>query len=320
MQTVPASHYQTTCIDAGVDWLTATARGRRERRRFDTVGKELLEQQTAAGVEIQPAAVRDYVGWSVPGIFVGTRRDDSIIRLSSTNAAHHWKSVADAATNVSRLDLQVTVWTHGEQPALSRYYYQRVRRQKANRGRPRSYSLIQTHPHGDTLYVCKRQSDGFGRVYDYASAHASAPPRTVWRYEVEFKRNLALHHSNALSVADAPRSYAESVVADWYDARGIGRSWTSVESPGHQDVYPGKIERDVLLWFETSLSKTVSKAIRRHGVAAVIQALNLSQYVIERPRKEQNAYANLAAQALHGDYRGRAGESAHGQPVLDKGR
>lgn len=285
MQTAQAEPYSHTAIDAGVDWITCTARGESARGAFKAQGEAILQETTAGGVEVTASRLRDYVGWRVPGAFIGTRRDDDIIVLSSSHAARHWRTVAQPATNVSRLDLQVTVWTHGEQPALSRWYYQRLKRMKPSRGRPRSLSLIQTYPHGDTLYVGKRQSDCFGRCYDYASAHKSAEPRTVWRFETEFKRAMALNHSNALLSNSDDRGVASAVVASWFKSRGVRPTWSSCEFSGLQNVFPSEAQRDVLLWFETSLSKTIARAIKQNGVSAVLDALHLSQYVIERPKR-----------------------------------
>lgn len=286
MQTATANPYQFSVVDSGVDWLTATARGKDARKSFLAQGEALLKEDAGAGVEITSARIRDYSGWKGNGVFVGTRRDDDLIVLTSSRAAAQWQTVARAATNVSRLDLQVTVWTHGEQPALSRWYYQKCRRLPSQRGRPRTLSLIQTQPAGDTLYVNKRTSDSYGRVYDYATAHKEGPPRTLWRYEVEYKRHLAAHHANSLLAERVYPARVEQLVGAWYEARGVRPTWTALEAPGHQDAPPDDARRDVLLWFETSLSKTVAKAIRRHGVAAVLDALHLSGVVMERPRKE----------------------------------
>lgn len=285
MQQAQASPYSFDCVSAGVDWITCTARGKDARAGLEMAADGLLQEEAGRGVEITPARLRDYVGWKAPGIISGRRAGDSICVLSAAHALAHWQTVAQHATNVSRLDLQVTVWTHGEQPALSRWYYQRVKRLPPSRGRPRSFSLIQTHPHGDTLYVGKRQSDCFGRVYDYATAHAKAPPRTLWRYEVEYKRHLASHHAHSLLSERVHKSRVESIVAQWYDARGVRPAWSFQESSHLERVSDREIERDVLQWFETSLSKTVAKAIRRYGVAAVVEALHLSPHVIVKPRR-----------------------------------
>lgn len=285
MQTAQTAPYSFTAVDSGVDWISCTAKGKDARERLQAVTSGMLQEDAGCGVDITAARVRDYSGWKAPGLFVGSRRDDDLCVLTSSRAAAHWKTVAREATNVSRLDLQVTVWTHGEQPALSRWYYQKCRRLPPQRGRPRSFSLIQTHPHGDTLYVGKRQSDCFGRVYDYATAHEKAPARTLWRYEVEFKRHAALNHAHHLLGEGVHRSRIEQIVGTWYEARGVRQTWSIEESSHLERVGHREIERDVLQWFDRSLSKTVAKAIRRHGVAAVVEALHLQQHVIVKPQR-----------------------------------
>jgi hypothetical protein len=156
MQTEQASPYSHSLINSGVDWITCTALRGLEGRDFREVTTALIDEQRAAGVEIQPATLRDYVGWRGAHLFVGARADDRVAVLSADVAARHWKTVAQTARNVSRLDVQASVWTHGEQPSLARAAYARLRRAPPGRGRPRSFTLIRTHPYGETLNVGKR--------------------------------------------------------------------------------------------------------------------------------------------------------------------
>lgn len=314
------SPFDFDVVSSGVDWLTCTATGKDARKPFEAQGEAILCEEAGAGVEVTSARFRDYVGWRAKGVFTGQRRDDSIIVLSSTHAARLWHTVAPLASNVSRIDLQVTCWTHGEQPALSRWYYQRAKRLPPKRGRPRTLSLIQTHPQGDTLYVGKRQSDCFGRCYDFASAHKQGPPRTLWRFEVEFKRHLASHHSDALLNASSHRSLAERSVASWYEQRGFQPVWSAPPFPESQVALEKETDRDVLAWFDTSVSKTVARAIKRHGMATVLDALHLSRLVIPCPRKEDSTYATDSTSALHGENRGRATRPVDRDPLLDSFR
>lgn len=285
MQTAQASPYSFTAIDAGVDWLTCTARGKDERKRFLAQAESILQTDAAGGVEITAGRIRDYTGWKAPGVFVGSRRDDDLVILTSSRAAAQWKTVAREATNVSRLDLQVTCWTHGEQPHLARYYSQRLQRAARGKGRPREHELRQKFPQGETLYVNNRVGDNYGRVYDYAAAHKTGEPRTLWRYEVELKRRVALGHSAALLKLDDPRRHIETTVATWFEKRGVLPAWSLEESSHLENVQTPVKEKDILRWFDASLSKTIARAIRCNGVPAVIEALHLSQYVIVRPQR-----------------------------------
>lgn len=285
MTTAQAQPYSHDLIHAGVDWLTATANRGLEGRPFREVGDALKDEQTAAGDVLHRAAVRDYVGWRGRGLFVGTREQDRLIVLSSDMAARHWSTVTRAARNVSRIDLQASVWTHGEQPALARMAYQKLKRAPPRRGRPRSYTLIRTHPQGETLNVGKRQSDSYGRLYDWASAHKAGLAQTVWRYEVEFKRHLAAHHSAGLLAAADSRTHIERQVHSWFDTRGVRPTWTPTGSRFSNDKPLVEPNRDTLAWFRTSVSKTISKAINQHGLEAVLLALGLSDVVQPRRRR-----------------------------------
>lgn len=285
MQTAQTFPYAFTAIDAGVDWLTCTATERSARKRLLSQAESILQTEAGRGVEISSARIRDYSGWKVDGLFVGSRRDDDIVILTSNRAAAHWKTVARESNNVSRLDLQVTCWTHGEQPHMARYYEQRLRRAKRGKGRPGEHEIRMKYPQGETLYVNSRKGDNYGRVYDYASAHSQGEPRTLWRYEVELKRRVALNHSSALLGIDDPRSHIETTVAQWFKRRGVRPAWSIEESSHLENFRTREEKRDVLQWFDASLSKTIARAIRSNGVSAVIEALHLSDYVIVKPQR-----------------------------------
>lgn len=319
MQQEQTSPYSFTAVDAGVDWLTCTARGKDARKLFLTEGEAILHEEAGAGVEITSARLRDYSGWRGPGVFVGGRRDDDLIVLTSNHAARLWKRIAPLATNVSRLDLQVTVWTHGEQPHLARWYSQKLKRAARGKGRPREHELRQKFPQGETLYVNKRVGDHYGRVYDYAAAHSQGEPRTLWRYEVELKRRVARSHCTALLGSDDTRAATERIVGNWFERRGVRSTWSNCEFLALQDVGDGKSKGDVLSWFQTSLRKTVARAIKENGVVAVLDALNLSRYVIEDGPRKEFIDAYHTQQALHGAAGRGTGEPVDHYNVLDQG-
>lgn len=279
------SPYSHTLIDAGIDWITATQEPGDGAYKFEQVGDDLLDEQKRAGRTVRPALLRDYTGWRGEHLFVGTRDADAIIVASADVAAAHWQRVAQAARNVSRLDVQASVWTHGEQPSLARYAYAKLKRAPPARGRPRSFTLIRTHPYGETLNVGKRQSDQCGRVYDWSTAHKQGTAATVWRYEVELKRREAHRVSSALLAHDAPREAAASHVHRWFSTRHVLPPFdvSGCRLPNESAMLC--LDRDPLSWFEQSVSKTVRKMIKLHGLPRVIVALGLFDMV--EPRKEE---------------------------------
>lgn len=283
-QTLPAP-YSHDVIDAGIDWITATALPGVEGECFRAVGESLLQEQISAGRNVRPALLRDYTGWRGEHCFVGMREADSIIVASQDMAARHWRTVSLAARNVSRVDLQASVWTHGEQPQLARWSHAKLKRSPAKRGRPRSFTLIQTHPYGETLNVGKRQSDTCGRLYDWSAAHKQGTPQTIWRYEVEYKRKVAAAHCSALSSLDDCRAEVASTVHRWFASRGVQPTWSAGDIRLSNGAALSEPDRDTLAWFRSSLSKTIAKEIRRHGIEAVLDALGLSSVVQPKRRR-----------------------------------
>lgn len=279
MNQVQTSPYSFTPVDANIDWITATAKAGSSGRSFRQVGAGIIDAERVAGREVKPATLRDYVGWRGDGIFVGKRASDALIITSGRHAPPHWESIAQHADNVSRLDLQVTLWTHGETPPLAREEWEHLRNLPPSRGRPRSLTLIQSHPHGETLNVGKRQSDAYGRVYDWATAHKAGAAATIWRYEVELKRLYAWRHSRALlGTTDRGRSIRDTVHA-WFRVRGLRMPWSTMDSELSVQLGVLEMHRDPLAWLETSVSKTIAKAVRRHGIERVLLALGLSDTV-----------------------------------------
>lgn len=285
METSKPAPYSHDIVDAGIDWITATKPAGDDAWAFEQQAQAMLEEQTEQGRSVSRATLRDYTGWRGESLFVGTRNDDSIIVASSDVAARHWQTVAQTARNVSRLDLQVSVWTHGEQPQLARYAYNKLKRLPPKRGRPRSFSLIRTHPYGETLNVGKRQSDAYGRLYDWATAHKAAQAQTIWRYEVEFKRAYALGCARTLLSVDDDRAEVSHLVHRWFESRGVLPTWSTTGtrlSNGHALSKPAT---DALEWFRSSLSKTVAKQIKLHGLDKVLDALGLSSMVVSKKRR-----------------------------------
>lgn len=277
MSAAPAYHH--TAIDAGVDWITATAPCAFEFERFREEGESLLDRERSAGREVRPALLRDYVGHRGEHLFFGTREEDQCIVLSGQRAALDWKSIAPHARNVSRFDMQVSVWTHGEQPQLARAGFAKLKRSPPQRGRPAEFKLTRTHPYGETLNYGKRTSDAYGRLYDWSSAHKAAEAATIWRYEVEFKRRYAAAHCRALLNADDPRTHTASVVHQWWSQRRVEPSWAVGESRFSNGALIKEPERDALAWLRSSVSKTVKRLIDQHGLEPVLLALGLSDVV-----------------------------------------
>lgn len=279
MQQSQFSTHRHTPIQSGVDWITATAKAGSASLDLEKLADEVLEQKRDAGRDVKPASRLSYRGYETDHFFFGRRTEDSAVIVSSHEAGRLARSIIDIATNVSRLDLQVTVWTHGEQCNLAVENYRKLVASRRQAHRPGQISLTTSYPQGDTLNVNKRSSDTYGRLYDKAAEAKAAPPHTIWRYEVEYKRRAAMAVASAYAHATSGPDFTRDRIHSFWRSKGVEPTFEPSKGARLEPLSIDSPERDVLTWFETSLSITVARAIKRHGLKATLDALGLSALV-----------------------------------------
>jgi hypothetical protein len=277
-----ANHYPI--ISVGVDWITATAHSIDGVISFLDIACEVIKTAGDEGFNAESQVRQGFRGVSVPHFFYGRREGEAMIQAGTSLAHHLTGRVAAAAMNISRLDLQVTIDTSRDHLPLSVHAFKTLERLEKTIGRPRGYTLTTTRPAGDTLTLNKRVSDEFGRLYDKGVESKTAPAHSLYRYEVEFKRERAIQRAHQLVKGGLIETDIIGQVWDWWATRGVepfyprggvteASAW-SVDGP----------ERNTLSWFERSVSVTVARAVKRHGLKATIEALGLSSLV--RPHSE----------------------------------
>lgn len=291
MWTSASQSYDHTVVSSGPDWITATAKRGSKFAQLTDLGFDLLNRKRDAGGAIHSASRFGYQGHSSGSIFCGIRDDDAMLQMSGPDLPAYTSPIIDAADNVSRLDLQVTVWTHGEQPHLAIESYQRLARSRHQRHRPGQVTLITSDPMGETLNVNKRTSDHFGRLYDKASEAKAGPPRTLWRYEVEFKRRAAMAHAHLIVGSDTVPSLTRNIVHSWWRKKGVEPTFTLPEGSRLETLKLEPKETDVIDWFEKSVSITVARAVKLRGLRVTLEALGLSALVQPREKEVENFYA-----------------------------
>lgn len=287
MQSATQPEVKHSIVSAGVDWLTATASKGSSRIDLQTYSDNQRRRFMDSDQSIKQGYRLGFYGWQSEGFFYGTREGCSIVVASGAQAHNVFRAVSGIADNISRLDLQVTVATPEERPRLGLQAFQAIKSGAPARRQVKNVTLIDTHPSGETCSIGKRKSDQYGRIYDKATEAALGESRSVWRYEIELKRHSALGTSTALRRSEALEADSLGYVHRWFDARGV----TPIFTP-HQLFCPQKPERtvsdrDLLTWFEKTLSITVARAIRRYGIERVLEALSLQSQVEVIPKGEQ---------------------------------
>lgn len=261
--------------ECGVDWLTCTATGGFAVDGLEAIARRELLLQKEAGQTIRPASWQGYVGHRGENIFYGCRPKEAALTLSGASPLPLIKECIEAATNVSRIDLQITV--RHEQPYMSygKLAYSLLEDGGTRPGRKPIITRIHKTAPGETISVGSRLSDQYGRVYDHGVKHGTSAPGTAWRHEVEFKRDSALHIARQITLPDKALDSIARTVYLWYASRGLRLmerepSGSLMESVGTVRNDPGGIE-----WLRRNVQSTVLKAVHTHGLAATLDALGL---------------------------------------------
>jgi hypothetical protein len=266
-------------VSSGIDWLSLRTKEFDIANAYDALAYEVFHAAKESGEKIEQAVRVGFAGRAASGIFLGHKESTSLLTLSSEVARKYAPVALKLGGSVARIDLQVTIDAHRDRPNLASRSYFQSKVVPSKGGRPRELKLTQTTPAGDTLNVNKRTSDHYGRLYDYGAAHQVAEKHSLWRYEVEFKRGVAKSVASTLDNSDDPQAVTESLVAQWYRERLPSIPFTPRLVLCAHNLKPERKDRNVLGWFEDSLSVTVGRAIKDYGEERTLKALGLDRFL-----------------------------------------
>lgn len=274
MDPLPA-YAEFPVICCGIDWLTLTSKRRGVSNALEEWGKGVLAQERATVGQSTVARRLGYVGLKVGSAFLGTRPDSVMFQLSGPRCTPLAQEAIRLSDNVSRIDLQTTVWTEGEEVDLSGWTFKQMIANRPAGPQAGALTLISNYPYGGTLGINRRSSDAYARLYDKSVEANLGAPRLVWRYELELKGIKARGLAERLAEYGTHPTHVNKLVHDFYTTKGVAPAFPLVSSQLNFGPSIATPERDVLTWMRTSLSKTIAKAIHKHGRQVVLEALGL---------------------------------------------
>lgn len=269
-------------ISVGVDYITATAKDRHSRTGFEILGRRLLEEEKAAGNETASFRLHELEGIRCGAVEYATSYWWDMLRLSSHLASDHWTTVAQRATNVSRLDLQVTLRltpTHENFPEAVERALRRFKREKNTR---LEIELRRNDVKGKTLYSGSRKSDRFARLYDKGRESKLPELSGCWRVEQQIQNALAWRYAQALVLTPEPSHAIYGELERYYRERGAALVPSSDRIPLELTQIPrksaGELER-TLNWLESQVAPAVARQRAAGNLDQVLRALGLSDVV-----------------------------------------
>ncbi len=178
-------------LEVGIDYITATQSGPPSTSSLASFGTYLVGEEESRGHTRRAYRASGYQGTHAGGAATGRRYDGAIVRLSGPTAAEHWEQVVSMSTNVSRLDVQVTLCPgEGVKQRLLKHIREIKTRPKGE-GRPFKWHLHSGPEGPECLELNRRISDRFGRIYDKHLQSGLDCYRGALRYEIELKRKVA---------------------------------------------------------------------------------------------------------------------------------
>lgn len=241
--------------------MTVTAGGTLSTRNLWEYGRALVREQQRNGFTIRAQRPQGYDGLGCGGVFVGERRDGVMLRLSGAMADGAWQDAVVRSSNVSRIDLQVTVVGDATTANLARRHHAEAIRAARGRGRPPSTALLTKNGAPQTLNIGSRASETYCRCYD---KHAESPedyPAGAWRYEVEYKGDTAAVVASRLVDTNLPTSRALSLVHDVFSRRGT-RPFFAPEAPPPGLKWENMVtdQERILRWLQRGVAPTLRRA------------------------------------------------------------
>lgn len=270
-----------TKVEIGCDWLTMTLNHNNGDLSFHldrllAFEKSLLQD----GHSQELSQWQGYSGRKTGSFFVGERADGYCVRVSGSAAASAFGILYRPDWHVSRLDLAVTVWLTPAVSGLGLDALQSARLAKIA-GKVKNPATI-THYEDDnggfTLYIGKRTSAFYSRLYNKEAQSKDMYYEGAWRYELELHNQTASSTASELFYSLFPQQEAIcSAVWSYYHGKGINPAFPTFPT-GFEVVSPLKESTTVekqLRWLETQVRPTVAELIRNGYTSSAMAALGL---------------------------------------------
>lgn len=278
VKTKNGKNFQVVKVLGTVDWLTGTSNREVSRNRLSTACHLWMNDGLARGEKVHVWESYGYKGWQCGGLRWGRREQDDLIQLHSDEARESWQKVLPLLTNVTRVDLAVTVWMDRHYIQYAREVYQEIEKLAEDLPIIRNYAIITSLLGGDTLYVGKRQSSQMGRIYDKTMESKQEEYANSWRYEVEYKKPIAQQVVERLAHADDAGAYIQAQVHQWFSDRLIFPVYLPQETQTAIAIKRRKTaDEKALEWLATQVRPTVERLTTRGLKQKVIEILQLSE-------------------------------------------
>jgi DNA relaxase NicK len=268
-------------IEAAIDWLTTTWKREGQFSSEHVEACLKVEQVMLAQGNTQEMTVwQGYAGRKTGTFFVGEREDGFICKVSGSAAHHAFTAIYRPDMHVSRLDVQVTAWigVNSQELGLNALQDARLAKLAGKVKNPVTITHYEDDSGGFTLYLGKRLSKAYARLYNKEAESGDMYYEGAWRYEVELHNQTASSTATELLFGLFPLEEAiVSAVWQYFRSKGVYPSFPNT-SAGFEIVLPRRDETTIersIRWLEGQVKPTVAKLIALGYTSSVLAALGL---------------------------------------------
>ena len=233
--------------------------------------QRVLDYQRREGYSVVECNLMGFEGLRAGGCFFGRSKQGVMVRLSGNVAASEWANFYPYLSNVTRIDLAVTVKCDRESSGLSFMHWNEALEYQKTTAPNMRVVHIDGGKHGSTLLLGSRQSDGYARIYDKYLESKLDQFKNCWRYEVEFKKKLACEVAYRIALAPEDQTTVTRIVHDWFSRRRVVPTF-SAGAISRTRLHRGVTDVDrTLTWIYTQVGPAVRNLIER-GYAKQVEA------------------------------------------------
>lgn len=271
----------------GCDWVTLTyAPGTIVFDRCLWDGRQWIQdwcQPFTAGFAVKPWRAQGYAGWQCGPARIGRRDDSAIVIISSSVVGKpvYLPYLDDA--RCTRLDIRLDCYYESFDAEMDHIAEADALSHRSGRpGRPYLVLPVRPNPGHNTLYIGKRESPLFVRLYNKQGESGGRPEyKGCWRLEVELKDEAANDTFHSLRSVGFAEDVATDCCLAYCADRGLRfANWDY----GRWDVTKvgAGLATDVarkLNWLSTGVAPAIRFLLRNSDIGHIITALGLQAHV-----------------------------------------
>lgn len=264
---------------AAPDYVTLTTRKSDNvasiREHYEYVGRTVADWLGEDPRSDEQAGQNGYTGRRIGPVFWGAGYNGACLQISGAGAEKA-ASLRPYWDNVSRLDVQVTLWYAEDYETLG-LKCARKSHSAATGARHRPWGVEHIHGFGkgDTCYIGSRKSARFCRIYDkWRESDRQESWRYSWRFEVELKEGEGAAHWPYHSGTVPDTNYWASVAVSEFERRGLTLPTLLPRALAEEERVPKGETTNArrLRWLATQVAPSIGKLLR-----AGIPALEIAQ-------------------------------------------